>query len=165
MKARLEKIVNADGSVSDIIKIYGTVPNKFKHDNGYVIGGGRALSDDELKSYGFYNVIQPSFDARIQELSNLHLDGDVYTYDVIEKPIKETLAELKSQKIQTVKFEVESKLKSTDWYIIREADNGQATPQSIKDEREALRAKSNSIEAEINALTTKKAVVLFDINL
>ena len=56
-------------------------------------------------------------------------------------------------------------LSQTDWYIIREADSGEATPQSIKDERAALRTKSDTIEAEINALSTKKAVVLFDINL
>ena len=56
-------------------------------------------------------------------------------------------------------------LSQTDWYIIREADSGEATPQYIKDSRAALRSQSNDLEAQINALTTKKSVVLFDINI
>jgi len=57
------------------------------------------------------------------------------------------------------------KLSQTDWYVIRQADAGTDIPQDIKDDRAALRTASDLIEAEINALTTKKAVVLFDINL
>ena len=56
-------------------------------------------------------------------------------------------------------------LSETDWYIIREADSGEATPVDIRGERAALRTKSDTLESEINALTTKKAVVLFDINI
>jgi len=49
--------------------------------------------------------------------------------------------------------------------IMGEADSEKTTPQSIKDDRAALRTQSDLIEAEINALTTKKDVVLFDINI
>lgn len=141
------------------IKTFGRLPKVWNDQNGthLNIGDGSAL--------GFKEVVTPTHDGRIEELSNLHLDGDTYTYDVIEIPIKETLAELKDNKVEHLKSIVGHKLSETDWYIIREADSGEATPQSIKDERAELRALSNAIEADINALTTKKSVVLFDINL
>lgn len=146
------------------IKTFGALPNNLTIDGTTIVGFNR-LSDFELESYGCYDVLQPEYDSRIQELDNLHLNGDVYTYDVIERPIKETLAELKANKIESLKSMVGGQLSQTDWYIIREADSGEATPSDVRGERAALRTKSDSIEAEINALTTKKAVVLFDINL
>ena len=165
MKARLEKIKNVDGSITEVIKTYPDKPRKFAHDNGVVIGGGQALTDAELKAYGFLNIDIPSYDELTQELTNLHLDGDIYTYDVIEKPIKESLSQLKNIKISELKSKASFELSKTDWYVIREADSGEATPQSIKDERATIRTKSNEIEAEINALSTKKAVVTFPITL
>ena len=160
MKARLE---------NDVIKLYGQVPNKFEYttDKGTftVVGGGSSLNEKTLALAGFKDVVTPTLDYRIEELSAIKLDGDVYTYDVIEKPIKETLAELKSNKISELKSIAGSMLSATDWYIVRNADTGAEVPQSIKDKRANIRTQSDSIEAEINALSTKKAVVLFDINL
>ena len=147
------------------IKTYSSIPNSFKVNEKYIAGGGKNLSEDKIKELGFKDVVTPDIDYRIQELSEIKLVGDVYTYDVIEKSIKETLDELKEQKVSELKSIIGGRLSQTDWYIIREADNGQATPQSIKDDRAALRTASDLIEAEINALTTKKSVVLFDINL
>ena len=145
--------------VNGEIKTFSRVPKSWTDENGthLNIGDGASL--------GFKDVVQPTYDSRIQELDNLHLDGDVYTYDVVDKTIPQTLAELKEQKIKSLKTLVGSKLSETDWYIIREADSGEATPADVRGDRAALRTKSDSIEAEINALSTKKAVVLFDINL
>ena len=141
------------------IKTFGRAPKTWSDENGL------HLNIVDGSAFGFKDVVTPTFDGRIEELSDIKLDGDVYTYDVIEKPIKGTLAELKSEKINQLKTSIESKLFSTDWYIIRNADTGAEVPQSIKDDRATLRAESNAIEADINALTTKKSVVLFDINL
>ena len=145
--------------VNGKIETFGRVPKTWSDENGLHLNIG------DGSAFGFKDVVYPTFDGRVQELANLHLDGDVFTYDVIEKPIKETLAELKANKVSELKSTVGLELSKTDWYIIREADSGEATPQSIKDERATLRAESNAIEADINALTTKKSVVLFDINL
>lgn len=141
------------------IKTFGSVPKKWKDSTGtyFNIGDGAA--------FGFKDVVTPEYNYLIEELSEIKLVGDIYTYDVIEKPIKETLAELKEQKVSQLKSNIGGQLSQTDWYIIREADSGEATPQSIKDDRAALRTKSDAIEAEINALTNKKSVVLFDINI
>ena len=144
------------------IKLFNKLPKEFTTSDGRLVLG---LNEKFAKELGFKDVVTPVYDFRTQELSQIKLDGDVYTYDVIEKPIKETLSELKAEKISQLKYMVGGQLSQTDWYIIREADSGEATPQSIKDERAALRTQSDLIEAEINALTTKKAVVLFDINL
>lgn len=144
------------------IKLFNKLPKEFTTSDGRLVLG---LNEKFAKELGFKDVVVPDYDPRIQELANLHLEGDVYTYDVIEKPIKETLDELKANKVEQLKSIVGGKLSATDWYIIREADSGEATPAGIKDERAVLRTKSDSIEAEINALTTKKAVVLFDINI
>ena len=145
--------------VNGEIKTFSRVPKSWTDENGLhlIVGDG--------SQYGFKDVVIPTYDSRIQELDNLHLDGDVYTYDVKDISFSETLAELKANRIDELKSTASSKLSQTDWYIIREADSGEATPDSIRGERAAIRTKSDSIEAEINALTTKKAVVLFDINL
>jgi len=109
--------------------------------------------------------VYPTFDSRIEEISKLHLDGDVYTYDVVDLKIEDSLSELKARKIQQLKYMVGGQLSSTDWYIIRESDSGEATPVDVRGERAELRTKSDTIESEIKALTSKKAVLLFDINL
>lgn len=146
-------------TVKGEIKTFAKVPKTWSDENGLHLNIG------DGSAYGFKDVVQPVYDPRIEELANLHLDGDFYIYDVIDKPIKGTLSELKEQKVSELKSMIGGELSQTDWYIIREADSGEATPQSIKDERASLRAKSDSIEAEINALKTKKDVILFDINL
>jgi hypothetical protein len=141
------------------IKTFGSVPKRWSDENGLHLNIG------DGSAFGFKDVVTPTFDGRIENLDNLHLDGDVYTYDVVEITFSQTLAELKADKINTLKSAVGSRLFQTDWYIIREADSGEATPSDVRGERAALRTQSDSIEAEINALTTKKAVVLFDINI
>jgi len=145
--------------VNGEIKTFSKVPKSWSDENGL------HLNIKDGAAYGFKEVVNPKYDSRIEELANLHLDGDVYTYDVIEKPIKATLAELKEQKISQLKQGVGDMLSKTDWYIIRESDSGEATPADVRGERAALRTESDSIETEINALKSKKDVVLFDINL
>lgn len=141
------------------IKLFHRTPKNWSNENGthFNIGDG--------SDYGFKNVATPEYDERIEELVNLHLDGDFYTYDVIDKPIKETLAVLKKAKIAELKNIASNKLFQTDWYIIRNSDSGEEVPQEIKDSRADIRSKSDTIEAEINALNSKKEVILFNVNI
>jgi hypothetical protein len=143
------------------IKLFSKYPKNFKHD-GLIWA---LLDDKQATKIGFKDVVTPTYDSRIEELSTIKLDGDVYTYDVVEIPIKETLTQLKDSKINELKSITSAELSLTDWYIVRNSDTGAEVPQSIKEERADIRTKSDSIEAEINALTTKKSVVLFEINL
>ncbi len=145
--------------VNGEIKTFDFLPKTWTDENATHLGVGDGYH------LGFKDVVEPSYDSRIEQLSNLHLDGDVYTYDVIEKPLPNTLSEYKSDKIFDLKQQVSHKLRVTDWYIIRESDSGEATPADVRGERAALRAKSDELESQINALTSKKAVKLFDINI
>ena len=141
--------------VNGEIKTFSKIPKSWNDENG--------LHLNIKEGFGFKDVVTPTYDSRIEELSAIKLDGDVYTYDVIDRVIVQTLAELKTQKINNLKHSIGSQLSKTDWYVIREADSGEATPTNIRGERAELRTQSDSIEAEIKALTNKKAVLTFEL--
>lgn len=141
------------------IKTFEKLPKSWTNDNGTYLN----LKDGY--DLGFKDVVVPEYDERINQIGDIYLDGDVFTYEIIEKPILGTLSELKEDTIAYLKYLVSSKLSATDWYIIRQSDSGEPVPDSVKAERAELRARSNAMESEINALTTKKEVVLFDLNI
>lgn len=147
------------------IDLNGTIKTFSKLPKVWKDADGTHLNIVDGEAFGFYPVVVPNLDSRIEELSPIYFSNNIFTYDIIENPIKETLSELKANKIVELKTKISIKLSETDWYIIREADSGVLTPQDVKDARAALRTQSDIIEAEINALSTKKAVVLFDINI
>lgn len=147
------------------IDLNGTIKTFSKLPKVWKDADGTHLNIVDGEAFGFYPVVVPNLDSRIEELSPIYFSNNTFTYDIIENPIKETLSELKANKIVELKTKIGIKLSETDWYIIREADSGVLTPQGVKDARAALRTQSDIIEAEINALSTKKAVVLFDINI
>ena len=84
-------------------------------------------------------------------------------HNVLEnKTWSQTLAELKQQAINNFKHRISSELAKSDWYIIREMENGSDVPSDITAARQNLRDTSNSVEQEINALTSKAKVVTYD---
>jgi len=142
------------------IKQYNKIPSSW----GNVLGGFDLLTDDELKTYGFYDVVIPDWDSRIQQLGDLYFNSasETFTKDVLDKTWVQTLAELKEQQINSFNFSTQFKLKETDWYIIKNQETGAAIPVDITAARQALRDQANTVELEINALTTKKAVMSYD---
>ena len=146
--------------INGAIKRYTTIPKAW----GNVIGGFNLLSSTEWEAAGFYDVVSPSYDSATQYLGDLEWDGDasVFTYPVIDRTWSQTVAELKTSKIENLKSIYGRKLSETDWYIIR-AQEGIAAPQEITDARAALRTDCATKEDEINALTTKKAVVSYSL--
>lgn len=145
------KAVQINGS----IKTYSITPKTW----GNVIGGFDLLSDSDLQSYGFYDIVIPEYNSSTQTLGDIEFDSDnnVYTYPVQNLTWSETLSELKEAKIASLKSIYKSKLAETDWYIIR-AQEGVAAPQEILDARATLRTECDTHEAAINALTTKAKV-------
>ncbi len=121
------------------------------------------LNETSAFELGFKRVVTPTYDPSVEELTNFHFDSvnDYYTYDVVGKIFTETLAELKAQKIVRLKAIFKVEIGRTDWYVTRGSEPNYTIPQNILDERAALRTQSNDLEAQINALTTKKAVVSF----
>jgi hypothetical protein len=146
--------------INGAIKRYTTIPKAW----GNTIGGFDLLSSTEWEAAGFYDVVSPSYDSATQYLGDLEWDGDasVFTYPVIDRTWSQTVAELKESKIENLKSIYNRKLSETDWYIIR-AQEGIAAPQEIIDARAALRTDCATKEDEINALTTKKAVVSYSL--
>ena len=146
--------------INGAIKRYTTIPKAW----GNTIGGFNLLSSTEWEAAGFYDVVTPSYDSATQYLGDLEWDGDasVFTYPVIDRTWSQTVAELKESKIKNLKSIYGRKLSETDWYIIR-AQEGIAAPQEITDARAALRTDCATKEDEINALTTKKAVVSYSL--
>jgi len=69
---------------------------------------------------------------------------------------------LKEQMIATVKSQVGSRLKTTDWMVIREADGGTAMNADVKAYRSAVRAEGDAKELEINALATLDDVINYE---
>ena len=151
------KAIQIDGA----IKRYTTIPKAW----GNVIGGFDLLSSTEWEEAGFYDVVTPDYDSATQNLGDLEWDADssTFTYPVINKTWTQTVAELKEAKIANLKSIYNRKLAETDWYIIRASEGGTATPQSILDDRAALRTECGTKEAEINAKTTKAAVVSYSL--
>lgn len=151
------KAIQIDGA----IKRYTTIPKSW----GNVIAGFNLLSSTEWEAAGFYDVVTPSYDSATQYLGDLEWDSDssTFTYPVINRTWTQTVAELKEAKITNLKAIYNRKLSETDWYIIREAEGGTATPQSILDDRAALRTECGTKEGEINAKTTKAAVVSYSL--
>ena len=143
------KAINIDGT----IKIY----NNLKSFGGAL--GLQYSNDPELEALGFYDVVTPTT-KQSQELGSIEWDSKnkVFTYPIKNKTYSQSVAELKTQKIENLKSIYGSELGKTDWIIVR-AQEGTAAPQSILDARAALRSECASKEAEINALSTKASIV------
>lgn len=157
-----KKAINRNG----VIKVYEGVPQTLYSSTGTFLNAP-AMSSSELRSAGLFDVVMPDgYDSEIHNLGEIYWDSVNlnFTYDKSNKTWSQTLAELKEQKIANLKHTAHSKLAETDWYVVR-AQEGIAAPQSILDDRDAIRTSVEEKEAQINGLTTKAAVIKFDISL
>tara|TARA_R110002020_G_scaffold82173_2_gene203502 strand:- start:14852 stop:15337 length:486 start_codon:yes stop_codon:yes gene_type:complete len=148
------------------IKTYSTTPKSW----GAVICGFDTFSDSKLQTYGFYNVediktTHSDFDGRIHNVGALSFDTDnnVYKYAKENKTFSQTVAELKTQKINNLNHIYHSELSKTDWIVTKHLELGQSVPQDTLDARAALRTECNNHESSINSKTTKNAVVTYDL--
>tara|TARA_R110002110_G_scaffold414495_1_gene644719 strand:+ start:591 stop:1061 length:471 start_codon:yes stop_codon:yes gene_type:complete len=142
------------------IKTFNSIPKSF----GKIIGGFNTLNDTELEAYGFYNIVKPST-TESQELGEIEWDADnsVFTYPVQNKTFAQSLAELKTQKIDNLKHSYGSELAKTDWIIIRDQELGNTTDSSILSSRATLRSDCATHESSINGKTTKAQVVNYSL--
>ena len=154
------KAVNNNG----IITTYPDVPKQFKSSTGFHLNA-RGMTASELTDAGLFDVIiDENYDSRIHTLGEIYWDSGalVFRKDAEDITWSESLSELKARQINNFKGQIGGKLAETDWYIIRNADNGTEIPADIAAARQALRDQSDSVESEINALTTKKKVMSYD---
>ena len=154
------KAVNNNGK----IKVYASVPDSFQSSTGVHMNAPK-MSEEELKNAGMFDVvIGDNYDERVHTLGEIYFDSSntVFKKDLVVKEWAETLEELKTKRINHFKSMVNSELAKTDWYVIRKADNNDAIPSDVQTARTNLRTQSATVETEINALTEKKEVVLYD---
>ena len=154
------KAVNNNGK----IKVYASVPDSFQSSTGVHMNAPK-MTEEELKNAGMFDVvISDDYDERVHTLGEIYFDSSntVFKKDLVVKEWTETLDELKTKRINHFKSMVNSKLAETDWYVIRKTDNNDAIPSDVQTARTNLRTQSATVETEINALTEKKEVVLYD---
>lgn len=164
MKARIE-----GGKIIKYNQVPETVQGNDKHYLNF-----RDTTDAEKELAGFYDVVVPDYDPVTQSIHNLHFDDNyddgnggtrsVFTYDVKDKVISETVAELKTKRIKELDSLQFEKLSPTDFYVWRKSEKGTAIPSDVQTERDNIRASAQTKEDEINALTTKAAILKYDIS-
>ncbi len=140
------------------IKVYNSLPNSWKG----VMGNFSKLSDEEIKNYGFYDVIIPEYDIVTQELGNIYFNKNVFTYSVNEKNISETVEELKARKLKDLQICTNLKLAKTDWYITRLYERNVNIPDSVKTERSNILTDHNTKQSELNLLTIKADIIRYE---
>jgi len=74
--------------------------------------------------------------------------------EVDENGIQSIKRGLKYNAIQNIKVQQSEYLTTTDWYIIRKADNGTVIPSNIQTWRDAIRTDATRIENAITAVST-----------
>ena len=154
------KAINKNGKIT----IYQGVPQSFISSQGVHLNAPN-MSEQALKDAGLFDlIIDENYDERVHDLGEVYWDTEntVFKKDLVDKTWSETLDELKTNRINHFKSLVNDKLQQTDWYIIRNADNSDPVPEEIQTARADLRLQSATVEDEINALTTKKEVILYD---
>ncbi len=66
-----------------------------------------------------------------------------------------TVSQAKARLITQIKRSAGERLSETDWQVLRSVEESERTvPAPIKAQRTAIRSHSNSLEAQVNALTT-----------
>ena len=156
--------INRNGT----IEIYQSIPKRFKGSQKEYLGGFDQLTRAEQKAEGLYDIVMPDgYNSQIHDLGDITWDSanTQFTYPKTNKTWSQTLAELKTQKIENLKANANRELAKTDWIIVRDTELGNTTAQSTLDDRAAIRTSCATKESEINAKTTKAQVVQYDISL
>ena len=94
-------------------------------------------------------------DSVIRTIGVKDVDKDLEDVnEVDENGIQNIIRGLKYNAIQNIKVQQSEYLTTTDWYIIRKADNGTAIPSNIQTWRDAIRSDATRIENAITAAVT-----------
>ena len=154
------KAINKNGKIT----IYQGVPQSFTSSQGAHLNAPN-MTEQALKDAGLFDlIIDENYDERVHNLGEVYWDTEntVFRKDAEDKTWTETVGELQTRRINHFKSIVNTELQKTDWYIIRSVDNGDDVPSDIADARAQIRSLSDTVESEINALTTKQEVMQYD---
>lgn len=120
-----------------------------------IIKEGRAWKDDygiqHPSTWGRWSTETKISKGLVWEALPEPYDGRFYFgRDLDGNLIERNLADLKSTEINRVKEDAGNLLSETDWYVVREVEEGTNCPINIKNYRRAVRAKSGEIERLID---------------
>ena len=152
--------VNNEG----VITFYNSLPNKLRTSTGLHLNL-KDWTPEQYKENGLFDVMVDSdYDERIHNLGEVYwvAESKIFKKDKSNKTWSQSLSELKEQAINNFKSRIGSELAKTDWYIIRNVDNGAEIPSEIQEARQDLRNTSDTVEQEINAITKKADVITYD---
>lgn len=143
------------------IKKFINIPKSY----GNIMAGFDLLSNEKLKTYGFYDIVTPDYNLKTQELGDIYFDSEneIFTYNINNKTWSETLTQLKEKQIEEAKIFARTLLYNTDWYVTRKSEKGLGIPNNIQTERNNIRTTCDNHETAINALNTKAEVVSYNI--
>ena len=113
---------------------------------------------DLLTELGIVPYREERIDNRYYWTGNVTIKDGVGTFEKIDRDIEQ----LKKGMVSNVKEQVGSRLKSTDWMVIREMDGGDTMSDDVKLYRGAIRLQGNEKEIEINALSTLNEVIEYE---
>ena len=170
MKARLEQ-----GEV----KLYAEMPqafltvsgflpivNELQSVEGQVIPDALLMPEEDLKTFGFFEVQEdPLIDDRIEEFGDFYFDQneELFKKEILDKDFIWTLEECKENVIKNYDSMLHQEFLKTDYHYIKQLELGTEIPEAVLNSRSQLRVKAESVKAEINALTTKKEVLKYEL--
>ena len=106
----------------------------------------------------------PATPKKLEDTNEVNKDGT----PLLDPDGKQVITKgLKSNHVARIKSQAAGLLHSTDWYVIRNAESQTAIPANISTYRAAVRAKSNDMEALINAVSSVEQLAdlyKYDIN-
>jgi len=93
----------------------------------------------------------PATPKKLEDTNEVDKDGA----PLLDQDGKQVVTKgLKSNHVARIKSQAAGALQSTDWYVIRNAESQAAIPANISTYRAAVRAKSNEMEALVNAVSS-----------
>ena len=141
------------------------IPSHFTRENGEGFWGGYEKMVGLHYQDGWRDEVVPEFDPVTEQLGSAFYskDLDAVTYKVAVNEYLPSLEEAISRKVMEIKQQAGRKLSQTDWYIIRQVENGKHVPKDIADQRELIRTRSNELELELMNIADLRDVLLFEV--
>lgn len=152
--------------VKNNVIVQAGIPSNFTRPNGELFCGGYETMTDYHYEDGWRNEIIPNYNPVLEQLGLPYYDAgnDLVTYEVLERTDLPPLDQARADKIKEIKRMTRDLLSETDGYIVRRAETGKSVPQTILNERQAIRLWSDTQEKAVADLSTLEDIILFVIN-
>ena len=140
--------------------------NELPYVENQIVKDARLLTDDNLKLFGFFELVNSSYDSRIQTVGAFYFDEteQIFKNDVSDKEFPMELQEYKDQLIAKYDAFLYTHFIKTDYHYIKQLELGTERPTDVLEFRAAVRERSAIVKAEINALETKVDVALYNLD-